>query len=355
MKQLNRRKVLLAATSGSVLLAAPSILRAQSQIPITIASSHPLAAIWVGQMKEMFQPRVDELLADSGYQVRWREAYGGTLYNWRETLTALGDGIADIGWMGSVWEQGALPLQQISYYTPFSTDDTRLMVDVFDDLHLTNETLSSAWHAQNTHFLGGTGVDTYNLWTREPIRSVEDLQGLKLLAPGASAAFLAGTGAIPVDAAIQDFYTMIQQGTADGVQTFASVMGATRAYEVTPYFTEVSVGSQWIGGLATNWDSWNDWPEEVRVAFTVAGKEYGQSVADQTLAREAQVLGLLPDAGVQMSVFPAQERQAWIDALPNLSEEWIAQSGSPDAAQSILTQYMTGLRNGGASPGRNWA
>jgi TRAP-type C4-dicarboxylate transport system substrate-binding protein len=92
---------------------------AQQAVTVNIGSSHPAANIWAYAMKEVFQPEVDKLLKEGGnkYQIRWRENYGGTLYKFNETRAAVKDGIVDVGMVGTVWENSAMPLQNVTYFS----------------------------------------------------------------------------------------------------------------------------------------------------------------------------------------------------------------------------------------------
>ena len=109
---------------------------AQQKVTVNIGSSHPTTNIWAFAMKEVFQPEVDRILKAGGakYEVRWRENYGGTLYKFTETRSAVSDGIVDVGMVGTVWENSAMPLQNVTYFTPFATTNHEQLIEIFDKL-----------------------------------------------------------------------------------------------------------------------------------------------------------------------------------------------------------------------------
>ncbi|WP_323772006.1 hypothetical protein [Antarctobacter sp.] len=109
---------------------------AQQSITVNIGSSHPEANIWVYAMKNTFQPEVNRILAENGgeYSVNWVESYAGTLYKFTDTREAVMDGIVDVGMVGTVWEGANMPLQNVTYFTPFATEDHRMIIEIFDDL-----------------------------------------------------------------------------------------------------------------------------------------------------------------------------------------------------------------------------
>ncbi|HMB73402.1 MAG TPA: C4-dicarboxylate ABC transporter substrate-binding protein, partial [Gammaproteobacteria bacterium] len=188
---------------------------------LTIASSHTTALPWVGVMSTHVVPESNRRLEAMGseHRIRWTEAYGGSLYKYENTLEAVAIGLTDVGWVGTLWELSKMPLQNVTYYAPFVTDDFQMLYEIMNELHESVPALNEAWTDQNQRFLGGSVLDTYHLMTNFPVDSVDDLRGRKILAPGPSATWLGGTGAVAVEGGLTTYYTQIQTGVADGVLT----------------------------------------------------------------------------------------------------------------------------------------
>ena len=66
--------------------------------------------------------------------MRWTEAYGGSLYKYENTLEAVEIGLTDMGWVGTLWELSKMPLQNVTYYVPFTTDDYHMIFQIFNEL-----------------------------------------------------------------------------------------------------------------------------------------------------------------------------------------------------------------------------
>ncbi len=192
--------------------------QAQSTLNITIASSHPVAVFWVAMMKNVFQPEVDKILRDNGntHKINWREAYGGTLYRFQDTMEAVRDNITDIGYVGTLWEGSTMPLQNVTYFTPFATGDHGVVANAFERMNETVPAIRQNWEGLNMIPFTSYITDSYHLWTNFPVRSVDDLRNRKISAPGTSANWLQGTGATPVDGALTTYYTDIQTGVSEG-------------------------------------------------------------------------------------------------------------------------------------------
>ena len=266
------KHLIVAAALAGTVFAVPA--NAQQTITVNIGSSHPEANIWAWAMKNGFQPEVDRLLAEKGeYKVNWVESYGGTLYKFTDTREAVRDGIVDVGMVGTVWEGATMPLQNVTYFTPFATGDHELLIEIFDKLTDELPELRDSWAEQNMVHLSSLITDSYDIYATFEVDTLADLQNRKLNAPGTSANWLRDTGATPVDGALTTYYTNIQTGVTEGALSFASGILPTRVYEVAPKLTRVGIGSMYFGGIAVNKSFFDGLQEPVQQAFRAAGKE----------------------------------------------------------------------------------
>ncbi len=335
-------------------------VRAQADertIKLTVASSQPTTLAWVGAMHTLVVPELDKRLAARGSanRIRWTEAYGGSLYKYVETLEGIQVGLTDMGWVGTLWELSKLPLQNVTFYAPFASDDFRLVVDIVNEMHRTLPAMTDAWTAQNVKFLGASALDTYHLMTTFPVDSVDDLRGRKILAPGPSAAWLEGTGAVAVDGSLTTYYQQIQTGVADGVITILTGAAPNRLHEVAPFITLVGIGSQVTGAFAINLDTWNRLPEDVRAELERLGPEYSRAVADDIAKRYDASIARMRSEGATVTEFPLAEKEKWLAAMPDIAGPWVEATerrGQP--AGAALRAYMSALRERGARPLRDW-
>lgn len=340
----------------------PAAASAQETINLTVASSHPTAIPWVGMIQTHFMAETDRILEESGnYEIAWQEAFGGQLYDATATLTSVQDGITDIGWVFSYLEAARMPLSQVTAYTPFSTSDPVTQLEVMRELFEAFPAFREEWEQYNVRLLGMTASDNYDVYTKTPIESLDELSGLRLSAPGPLGNWLRGIGANAVDGALTTFYTDIQTGVSDGAVTLA--LGALPAslYEVAPYISRVRIGTVFSGGVAINGDVWETLPEEVQEAMLEAGHYYSTAHAQDLVDREEAAIEQMQEVGadqnppVTVSTLPPEERQRWVESLPDLAGEWAEQAEERDIpARDFLSAYLDGLRERGDAPARDW-
>ena len=346
-----RRSLLAGATS---LPLAAYHAQAQSALNVTIASSHPVANFWVAMMKNVFQPEVDKFLRDNGntHRVNWRESYGGTLYRFQDTMEAVRDNITDIGYVGTLWEGSTMPLQNVTYFTPFATGDHGVIANAFDRMNETIPALRANWNGLNMVPLSSYITDTYHIWSNFPVRTLDDLRNRKISAPGTSANWLQGTGATPVDGALTTYYTDIQTGVSEGALSFFVGILPTRVHEVARFITKCDVGAMYVGGIAANRQRFERWPEVLRRACVHAGREATRAHIADVSSRISTAEAEMARQGAVITTLAAAERERWIRGLPNLARTWADSSGP--ASRDVLNAYFAAIRAAGISPGRNW-
>lgn len=359
---MQKRQIIKSALCA--VLAAAGVMTAQAEqtFKLTIASSHPTAIPWVGLMSTVFVPEVNKRVAalNKGYKIEWREAYGGQLYKANATLTSVEQGVTDIGWVFHNLEAAKMPLAQFGTVTPFTTDDPRIILDVANAMNEKVPALQKEWDKNNTVFLGATAVDTYHLFTKQPISNYAELKGRKISAPGSIGLWLRGSGAVPVDGSLTSYYTDIQSGVSDGTVSIATGIMPNKIYEVAPYITKVSIGALYIGAMAMNKDSYEKLPKEIQQIVRDAGKEYSRALGETLVQRYEGAMKAMVDAGakqatpVKISEFSAAERDKWVKTMPNLAADWVKNNASKGPTKEIVTTYMNELRQRGVKPARDW-
>lgn len=322
---------------------------------LTMASSHPTVLPWVGQLSTLVVGESNKRLEAMGSEdrIEWTEAYGGSLYGFKDTLEAVGDGLTDAGWVGTLWEGSKMPLQNMTYFTPFVSDDLVATLKIMNELHREVPALQKAWDDQNVVFLGASGVETYHLLTNFPVNSLKDLEGRKILAPGPSANWIKHLGAVPVNGALPTYYNQIQTGVADGMVVILTGAFPNKHYEVAPYVTLVGIGAQMTGGLGINKDVWDGLSDDVKKVLTELGEEYTVAHAEEVMARYDTFLSKLPEVGANVTTLPAEDIAAWADGLPNLAKDW-SDANAGKGAQEALEAYMAKVRDAGLEPRIDW-
>lgn len=352
------RRTLLSAAAAALLAGMVHLpAGAQQVIKLTVTAGHPPVFLWVKTMDEVFIPEVDKRLAAAGnkYKIEWTKAWGGTLIKLGSESKGVADGIADIGLVSTIFEAAKFPMQNVTYFTPFGSDDVGVVSKTISDMQTRIPAMADAWNKNGLTYLNGMALDSYHVWTKFPITRIEDLQGKKLSAPGPAANWVKGTGAVAVAGTLNSYYEDIKSGVSDGAVVFATGAAAAKLVEVAPYVTKINFGAQFSGGIAVNKSRFEKLPPEVQHALQGAADEWSLQYAKQQTAAVNTAFQNMVKGGAKISELSAAERKRWADALGPVAQTWSADvtaKGGP--GRQVLTMYTEALKHSGAQLPRDW-
>ena len=117
-------------------------------------------------------------------------------------------------------------------------------------------------------WLGSGAWDPCNFATNKPIRSLEDLKGLRVFTFPTGGKFLTRFGVVPVTIPWEDVQVAIQTGEIDGI----AWCGITEDYtvgwaDVTKYYLTNNISGAWLGSYFANTERWNEVPEHLKTLF----------------------------------------------------------------------------------------
>lgn len=342
-------------TLKALLLAATAALPASAfaeTIEATIAAGHPPVFRWVRMLDEVFAPAVAAKLEGSGHSVNFTGQYGGSIAKVGEELEAVEAGLVELGTCQSLFDPAKMAPQNVTYYTPFVSDDVRKVADLMHRLQVEDANMQASFDNNGVVYVGAPIViDDYLLMTNFPVSSLADLEGKKIGAPGAALNWLKGTGAVGVSGNLTTYYNEIKTGVFDGVIVFASAALPGKLFEVAPNITRAGLGAQYAGSICANADWWNGLPPEVQTAMSDAAAETGEWYVSNLEAAVTGAFDAMGAAGATITDAPQDMRDAWAAGMDNAAKEWAA--GIPGGTD-VLSTYMEQMRAVGATPLRDW-
>jgi TRAP-type C4-dicarboxylate transport system substrate-binding protein len=344
--------------AAAMLMAATAAMAQKTEvIRLTIGSSHPPVIPWVLAMKNTVVTKTNKALEARGskYRIEWNEAYGGVLYNFENTIEAIEQGITDFGWVGTLWEPAKMPLQNIMFATPFLNNDPTVAYKAMDQLMAKNPSFQQEWTRQNAIYFGASSSDSYQLFSKFPVKTLADLKGRKILGAGAIGAWIQGLGATFVNSGIPAMYNGVQTGVGEAVLLIPSGAIPIKLHEVAPHVTYIDMGAVTFGAFAVNKRRWESLPKEVRDVIRPIALEYAAENIRIVTEREKSGLERIKKEGAKIATIEAGERARWAAQMPDLAKRWVdenAKKGIP--AARIMKDYIAAMIAAGAKPARDW-
>ncbi|EAQ03509.1 hypothetical protein OB2597_02777 [Pseudooceanicola batsensis HTCC2597] len=344
---------------GLAACAAAAILTPAAQaesFDATVVAGHPPVFLWVKTLSETFIPTVNAELEGTEHSIDWMEAYGGTLAKVGGELEAIEDGLAQIGIVSSLFEPSLLSLQNVTYATPFGSPDVDIVFDTVDGMHEDIADMRKLWEEHDMEYLGGGfGLEDYLLMTTFEVDSLDDLKGRKINAPGPAVNWLKGTGAVGVSGNLTTYYNDIQTGVAEGVIVFPTAAAAAKLHEVAPHVTRTGFGAQYAGAIVAKKSWYDELPDEVQAAIDTGVDAFAEAYRAGLEQRVQAAFKTMEEGGATIATLPAEERQKWAQALPDIAGDWARNlDGQGLAGSEVVNTYMQRLKDAGVDLPRDW-
>jgi len=231
-------------------------------------------------------------------------------------------------------------------YFPLATRYS-LDVPVLFSQYGLNEIWAEAYgEVENVTWLSAGAWDPCHFNTVKPIRSLEDLKGLRVYTFPSAGRFLTRFGVVPVQIPYEDAEVAVQTGELDGM----AWSGITEDYtvgwaDVTNYFLTNNITGAWIGSFFANTESWNKVPAHLQQAWRMCMDSSHYYRQHWYWGGEAK----LRTSGIKLKLtsIPEKEWNKVEEEALNFWEEVAAEGGRSAKVVNILREYSGVMRKAG--------
>lgn len=291
---------------------------------LRIGSGHPLGPVtYVNTSHSFLIPEIERRVkAETKHEVKFVEAYGGTIAKLDETLEAVQKGLLDMGHVCFCFEPSKAAAQNFNYFIPFSTPSAVTQLEITRKVYEQFPQLSTSFSDNyNETLLAITGYDNYNVGTKFPWEKFSELAGHTLGGAGPNLVWLEGAGTTVVQTGIPDYYTSLQTGVIEGNVLFPSSYFGLKLYEVAPNYKIVNLGAMMVNGLLINNNTAAKLPPEVLKIIKEVSIEYEMVTAKALDADQAAGIEKLKAAGATITTLSEDERKQWAERLADLPNQ----------------------------------
>ncbi|WP_205589640.1 TRAP transporter substrate-binding protein DctP [Chachezhania antarctica] len=262
-----RRKFLAGSAVGAAsALAAPAAIAQQGPIKWRLQSysGAPLGA-------HVIKPQIDAFNEAANGDMEIELYYADQLVPTAELFRALQNGTIDAVQSDEATMASPVDIAVFGGYFPFATRYSLDVTALFQNYGLKEIWEEAYSEVDNVTWLSAGAWDPLHIFTKEPIRSLEDMRGKRVFGVPTAGRFLSQYGLIPVTVPWDDVEVALQTGELDGV----AWCGFTEAYEVgwadlCNYALTNSVTGAWFGSYFANTESWEKVPPHLKELYLMS-------------------------------------------------------------------------------------
>ncbi|MBN2402741.1 MAG: TRAP transporter substrate-binding protein [Spirochaetes bacterium] len=300
--------VIVFLAAGSIVNGAEVIkLKAANYLPVT----HPMS-----KLSEWF---CEEVKNRTKGEVEITYFAGGTMLNPVKMYDGVVTGIVDMGLSHIQYTRGRFPVTEV-FDLPLGFPSGWVATQVSYDFY--NKFKPKEWNDVEVLYLSTSGpliIQTIS----KPIRTLEDIKGVKIRATGQLSDVIAALGGLPIPMQMPDVYDALRRGVIEGTTVDLSTLKFWKFAEVVKYVT-----SMWrLGtGITFYWvvskNKWDKLPADIQKIIRKVGDE----------AKEKQAV-LWNDMDIQGKDFFTSKGGKMIDLSIKEVNRW------KKATQPVITAY----------------
>lgn len=259
---------------------------------------------------------------------------GGTLLKAPDTYNGVVDGVSDIGLSCFAYTRGRFPVLE-AFELPgvtYNNSKAASMVAWEGIKQLNPE------EVQDTKLLMVIATGPGDLFTKEPIASLDDIQGMEIRATGLSAKTIELLGGIPVGMAQSETYEALQKGIVKGNLSPVEVLKGWNHAEVTDYLTRTPFLYNTLFFVTMNLDSWNAIPEDLQEIITETTEKFHQEVGIGLwdMQNETALTWATEEQGIEVIELSDEEKALWIEKVMPVQDDFKAAMDELGIEEDIL-------------------
>jgi TRAP-type C4-dicarboxylate transport system substrate-binding protein len=329
--------------------AAASGLAHAENFTLRMGGGHTTGLTYVSVFDKYFATEVAaRVKANTGHQVRFIKAWGGSVAKVDGIIEAVQKNTLDIGLSPIGFEQSRASLLNYSAYMPFTSPDPVLQQKVSNRMMKEVPALQASMKPFNSMVLAAMTSEAYGLTSKFEWKTLEELKGKRIALAGTNAPLFMAVDSAPVTLGIGEHYQALQNGLADGSLFYISGLDAFKLQEVAKVFTKTGFGSLSTLVAFMNLDTRAKLPADVLTIIDEVAAEAAMQVAELSKQRDLDVEAKARTAGVTVNTLSDQERARWaglLKDLPGRSAKELDSKGQPGT--EVLKTYVKFLGEAG--------
>jgi TRAP-type C4-dicarboxylate transport system substrate-binding protein len=251
--------------------------------------------------------------------LRVQPYWSGSLLSSEQSMTELRHGVVDIGLITPIYARGGTHLirVQAGFYGGVTTFAQQ--VALYRCIVAAEPQFDRELH--DLVVLAVQGGNLPGILTRnKPVRSLADLQGLRLRAPAELLALLKNFGADPVDMPMGEVYSALAKGVLDGVVAPLDSLKSLHFAEVAHYFNTLPVPRGAYAARAMGMKRWNSLSAEQQSLLTQGSAVWEAALQEELLKANHAGEQVGHEQGLEFIAMPASDTRQFLETYNEYAE-----------------------------------
>jgi TRAP-type C4-dicarboxylate transport system substrate-binding protein len=290
--------------------------------PITIRfSSFWTKAMPVAEVGDLSAKMLEK---ESNGKLIIKPYYSNVLHDSQSGFKALVEGISDMTHTYVQWSPGSFRILN-GTSLPVSLPNSAVGSLVLEELYPKH--FKAEFEKMGIYMGFMNMTPPHILLTKKPVRTLEDLKGLKIFSGGGIFGELTkALGAVPVMLMPSEFYDAFSKGVVDGFLGHDAFMTNFRVYEMGKFRTEVRLISNSME-YAVSKKFFDGLPSDLKVILYNWFQKHNQVLSQLYFDKEAiRARVQMKQTGIETITLPPQELERWKAAVLPVTEKFLKEN-----------------------------
>jgi TRAP-type C4-dicarboxylate transport system substrate-binding protein len=254
----------------------------------------------------------DEVKKRTNGQVEITYYPGGTLLSPVKMYDGVFTGIADIGVSHIDYTRGRFPVMEV-FDLPLGFPSGWVATQASSDFF--NKYKPSEWNDVQVLYVNTTGPLILQTISK-PVKTLEDLKGLKIRAVGVMSDVIKSLGAVPIPLEMPDVYDALRRAVIEGITVDLSTLKYWKFAEVVKCVTaDWQLGTGYTFYCVMNKSKWNALPPDLQKIVTEVAFETKEKQAALWNEMDIEGRDVFKSVGGQIIPLSDAEAAKWIKAV----------------------------------------
>ncbi len=290
--------------------------------------SHPLGALyqsWAKEIEKRTQGRVKITCFFGGTMLKGPEIYEGVL-----------QGASDMGESVVAYTRGRFPATE-AVCLPVGFPDAKTATRVANDFY--EKFMPKEFSGVKVLLLHAHGPGI--LHSKKPIRTLEDIKGVKIRTDAFSSKTAQALGAVPVAMSMAQAYEALQRGVAEAIFAPMEAMQTWKLADVVQYTTDTQcIGYTDVFYNVVNLDKWNALPKDIQKVFEEVSREYVPKFAALWDNTDEKARQYCAKVGHKIIPLSKAEQARWVGAVQPVMADYVKDADAKGLPGKDYLQFI---------------
>lgn len=249
--------------------------------------------------------------------------------------------------IGGMWG-GIVPLGYVEFNLPLAfripeVSSFEAKAQVVRDFFIKNgfmDLLRAEYAKQGLYLLD---IHTYGpvpfVLSTKPVKTCDDLKGMKIKAEGGNIAYHTGVGMQGAQVSPTETYMALKLGTVDAAEWDVSAVTGLKWNEVAPYWVQGMECDHTTGHILVSMKKWNALPDDLKAAMHAAAEDYWHATVAAYEKEMEAVQKIVEEGKVKVCVLDEACQKKYADVAHQIWDELAKQDEASAKAIQMIKEW----------------